>query len=105
MLLPIGQSLPSLKGGIIMDTLKKIFPLSWKYTNGAGNLVVGILIYIVIGILGGAVLSLSGLITGWIPVVGAIIGWALRVIGALVDVWVVAGIVIQILVFCKVIKD
>ena len=88
-----------------MDTLKKIFPLSFKRTDTAGNLVVGILLYLVVGILAGAVIFLASLIGGWIPVVGAILGWALGVIGGLVDVYVLAGIVIQILVFAKVLKD
>ncbi len=88
-----------------METLKKIFPLSFKRTDSVANLIIGILIYLVVGIVAGALIALSGLITGWIPVIGAIIGWALGIIGAVVDVYVVAGIVIQILVFAKVIKD
>lgn len=88
-----------------MDTLKKIFPLSFKRTDSVANLIIGLLIYLVAGIIAGALIALSGLITGWIPVIGAIIGWALGIIGAVVDVYVLAGIVIQILVFAKVIKD
>ena len=49
--------------------------------------------------------TLSGLITGWIPVIGAIVGLVLKLAGALVDVYVVAGIVIQVLVYTKVIKE
>ena len=33
-----------------MDALKKIFPLSWKYTKDVANLIIGIIIYIVVGI-------------------------------------------------------
>ena len=88
-----------------MDILKKLFPLSWKHSNDVSNFVVGIILYVVIGIIGGAILSLSGLITGWIPVAGAVIVWALRIIGAIIDLWVTAGIVVLILVFCKVIKE
>ena len=87
-----------------MDTLKKLFPLSWKYTKDAANLIIGILIYLAVGLVAGALIALSGLITGWIPVVGAIIGWLLGIVGAVVDLYVLAGIVIQILVFTKVIK-
>ena len=45
------------------------------------------------------------MITGWIPVVGGLVGIILKLIGALVDVYVLAGIVIQVLVYTKVIKD
>jgi len=88
-----------------METLKKFFPLSFKRTDSVANLIVGILIYVVAEIIVGAVIGLSTLIVGWIPVVGAIIGWALGVVGSLVGLYVLAGIVIQILVFAKVIKD
>ncbi len=87
-----------------MDTLKKLFPLSFKYTRSVADFIVGILIYLIIGVIAGAVIWLAGLLTGWIPVVGIIVCWALRIIAAIVDIWVVAGIIIQILVFLKVIK-
>lgn len=88
-----------------METLKKLFPLSFKRTDTVGNLIVGILIYLVVGILAGVLIAVSGLVTGWIPMVGAIVGIALKLIGGLVDVYVLAGIIIQVLVFAKVIKE
>ncbi|MBE6584010.1 MAG: hypothetical protein E7649_03365 [Ruminococcaceae bacterium] len=88
-----------------METLKKFFPLSFQRTDTVANLIVGILIYIVVGIVAGAVIWLATLLGIWIPVIGAIIGWALGVVGTLVDVYCLAGIVIQILVFAKVLKD
>ena len=88
-----------------METLKKFFPLSWKYTKDVANLIIGIIIYLVVGLLAGVVIALSGLIVGWIPVVGGLVGVVLGLIGGLVDIYVLAGIVIQILVFAKVIKD
>ena len=87
-----------------MDALKKIFPLSFKRTDTAGDLIIGILIYIVVGIIASAVITLATMIGGWIPVVGAILGWALGVVGSLVGLYTLAGIVIQILVFAKVLK-
>ena len=80
-----------------METLKKIFPLSFKMTKDVPNLIIGILIYLVVGILAGVVIGICALI----PVVNILCGLA----GGLVDLYVLAGIVIQILVFCKVIKD
>ncbi len=87
-----------------METLKKIFPLSFKRTDTAGNLIVGILLYLVVGIVAGVVIGVAGLLTG-IPVVGFILALVLRLVGSIVDLYVLAGIVIQILVFAKVIKD
>ena len=87
-----------------MDLLKKFFPLSWKYKSEVKDLIIGIIIYLVAGIIGGVILAIAGLFTG-IPVLGAILGILLRAIGALIDVYVVAGIVIEVLLFAKVLKD
>lgn len=82
---------------IEMETLKKIFPLSFKYTKDVANLVIGILIQLVVGIVAGVLIG----ILAKIPVLGIIIG----LVGGLIDLYVLAGIVIQVLVFAKVIKD
>ena len=87
-----------------MDALKKIFPLSFKRTDTAANLIIGILLYVVVAIVAGALIFLATKLGGWIPVVGAILGWALGVVGSLIGVYTFAGIVIQILVFAKVLK-
>ena len=79
-----------------MDMLKKCFPLSFKYTDSAANLIIGILIYLVAGAVAGAVI---GLLAG-IPIIGFVFG----LIGSLLGIYVTAGIVIQVLVFCKVLK-
>ena len=84
--------------------LKKLFPISYKYTDSIGSLLIGILLYIVVAIVAGLLIWRAGMIIGWIPVVGAIIGWVLRIAGILVEIYVVAGIVIQLLVFFKIIK-
>lgn len=88
-----------------METLKKIFPMSWKYTKDVPNLIKGIIIYVVLGLVAGAVLAISGIITGWIFFIGAIVGVLLGLIGGLVELYVIAGIVIQVLVYTKVIKE
>ncbi|MBE6558313.1 MAG: hypothetical protein E7661_04815 [Ruminococcaceae bacterium] len=79
-----------------MDALKKLFPLSFKFTKDVPNLIIGILIYLVVGIIGGVVIGITALI----PIVNIICG----LVGGLLDLYVLAGIVIQILVFAKVIK-
>ena len=88
-----------------METLKKIFPLSWKYTADVANLIIGIIVYIVAAVIAGVLIALATLITGWIPVVGGLVGWALGVVGGLIGLYVLVGIMIQVLVFTKVIKD
>ena len=80
-----------------MELLKKIFPLSWKYTQDVANLIIGILIYIVGGAIAGAIIG----ILGALPVIGFIFG----LVGGLVGLYAFVGIVLQILVFAKVIKD
>ena len=88
-----------------METLKKFFPLSFKRLDSVGSLIVGILLYLVVGIVAGALIWLATFLTIWIPLVGGLVGWVLGIAGALVDIYVLAGIVIQILAYCKVLKD
>ena len=61
----------------IMNALKRFFPLSWKYADSVVRLIIGIIIYFVVEIIVGALIGLSTLLTGWIPVIGAVIGWSL----------------------------
>ena len=79
-----------------MDTLKKYFPYSFKEKDGVGALIVNIIVYLVVGAIAGA---LIGILKG-IPV----IGWIIGIVGAVVDIYVTAGIVISILHYCKVLK-
>ena len=88
-----------------MNALKKIFPMSFKFTKDVPNFIIGIIIYLVLGILFGAVAGLANLIFGGIPVVGPILTWALGVVGSLIGVYSLVGLIILILVYCKVIKD
>ena len=79
-----------------MDTLKKLFPISFKFADTVANLIIGILIYLV----GGAVV---GTVLGWlsiIPLVGIIFSLAASVVG----IYCLAGIVIEALLFAKVLK-
>ena len=85
--------------------LKKWFPLSFKYSNSVGSLIVGIIVYLIVGALACLVIWLANILLGWIPLIGAIVALVVRVLAALIDVYVVAGIVIQILAFLKLLKD
>ena len=79
-----------------MELLQKIFPLSFKKMNTVADLVIGILIYLVAGILAGVVIGLLVKI----PVGGIVVG----LVGGLIDLYCLAGIVIQILWYCKLLK-
>ena len=80
-----------------MDILKKLFPLSFKMTGSVANLIIGTIIYVVLGaIVGTAVALLSQ-----IPVLGIIIS----LVGSLVGIYVAGGIVVMFLYHFKVLKD
>lgn len=88
-----------------MDALKKIFPLSFKYKNSVAELIIGIILQLLVGIVAGLIIWLATAITGWIPVLGVVIGIVIGLVGGLIDLYVLAGIVIEILAFAKVLKD
>ena len=79
-----------------MDLLRKIFPLSFKYAKDVTNLIVGIIIYLVTAAIGGFVIWLASLVP--------IIGWLVGAFGGLLDLYVAVGVVLQILVFLKIVK-
>lgn len=79
-----------------MELLKKLFPLSFKLSDTVANLVIGILIYVV----GGAVI---GAILGWLAAI-PIIGLVFSLVNTLFSIYCLAGIVIEALVFAKVLK-
>lgn len=72
-----------------METLKKIFPLSFKEKKSVGALIVNILLHV----LGDAV---AGVIIGILPILG--------ILGGIVGLYFTAGIVLSILDYLKVIK-
>ncbi len=84
--------------------LKKIFPLSFKEKKDVAALVINLIIHLVVAIIGGAVIALAGMLTGWIPVLGALIGWVLGIIGTLVSAYCLIGGVLSVLDYLKVLK-
>lgn len=86
-----------------MDILKKVFPYSFGAAE-VKDLVIKIIVYIVAAFLAGVVLALAGLITGWIPVLGAVIGLLLSIVGGAVELYVLIGIVLLVLDYLKVLK-
>lgn len=79
-----------------MDMLKKVFPISFKYADTVANLIIGILIYLV----GGAV---AGAVIGWLSAI-PLIGLVFSLVGSVLGIYCLAGIVIEVLLFVKVLK-
>ena len=78
-----------------MDILKKFFPHAFK-ANDVKALVIAIIIYLVIGFVGGLIIGLLSAIP--------LIGWLFSIVGALLDLYTLVGIILAILVFAKVLK-
>lgn len=79
-----------------MDKLKVLFPISFKYADSVANLIIGILIYVV----GSAI---AGVILGWLSAI-PIVGLIFSLVGSVLGIYCLAGIVIEVLLFVKVLK-
>ena len=79
-----------------MDMLKKIFPLSFQSKPDIASLVINILIQLVVSAVAGWVIS----IVASIPLIGIIFG----LVGSLVGLYFLAGIVISLLDYFKILK-
>ncbi len=78
-----------------MDMVKKLFPQAFKATEVV-SLIIALVIYIVAGAVCGLVIGLLAKI----PVIGIIFS----LLGAVVGLYGLAGIVLSLLVFFKVVK-
>ena len=72
-----------------METLKKLFPLSFKEKKNLGALIVNVLIYVLLD-------AAVGVICALVPVIG--------IIGGIVGLYFTVGILLSILDYFKVIK-
>lgn len=92
-----------------MDFLKKFFPISFKYRNSGNELAKGIIIQavasLVISIVLGIVIGVTAAIPAVPELVKSLTSLLLGAITSIVGIYATAGIVIEILVFLKVIKD
>ena len=88
-----------------MDILKKVFPLAFKKRDDVAALIIGILVQILVVIVAGLVIWLATAITGWVPVVGALIGWILGIVSSLLGLYCLVSIILSILAYAKVLKD
>lgn len=79
-----------------MESIKKLFPYSFGEKKTVGALIVNILIQLLVG----AVASVLIGVLAKIPIVGILV-W---IVGALVDLYVLVGIILSILDYMKVLK-
>lgn len=79
-----------------MELLKTVFPFSFQTKKDVAALAINILIYLVVGLVAGFLIG----ILAKIPVVGLIIG----LVGGLVDLYVLAGVILSVLDYMKVLK-
>lgn len=78
-----------------MDLLKKFWPNAFKANDVAG-LIVTIIVYLLIGIVLGWLISIVSLI----PIINIVCG----LVGGLIELYVFVGIVLAVLSFLKVLK-
>lgn len=89
-----------------MDMLKKIWFYSFKVEKkNATSLVINLIVWVVAAFIAGIVLWLASALTGWIPVIGGLIGIIVGIVGGVVELYTLIGIVLSILVFVDVLKD
>ncbi len=75
--------------------LSKIFPFSTR-SNTVGGLIVSIAVYIVCGAVAGIIIGLLAKM----PIIGFIFG----LVGGIVDLYCLCGIIISVLIYCKVVS-
>ncbi len=78
-----------------MDFIKKLFPQAMQAKDLKG-LLIAILIYVIVNLVGGFVLSLLSKI----PLVGFVFGF----VGGVLSIYCAVGIIVAILVFFKIVK-
>ncbi len=78
-----------------MDILKKIFPHAFTVKD-VTSLIIKIVIYVLIGGIGGAIIGLLGSI----PVVC----WFTNIFGTIIGLYALGGVILSILVFLKIVK-
>ena len=77
------------------NAVKKYFPHAFK-ANDVKDLIIGLVVYALIAFVAGLVLGLLGIIP--------ILGFIFRVIGWLVEIYCIAGVILSILVFLKIVQ-
>ena len=79
-----------------MDILKKVFPVSFRFSDTVANLVVGIIIYVLLG-------TVAGVLLGFVPNL-PVVNILTALTSSVISLYGVGGIVILILSFTRVLK-
>ncbi|MBQ7888367.1 MAG: hypothetical protein IJ356_01255 [Erysipelotrichaceae bacterium] len=79
-----------------MEMLKKYFPFSFTEKKDIAAVIVNVLLHIVAGWVIGIVLGIAGILP--------VIGWVTGLAGALVEVYLFAGMVLSVLDYLKLLK-
>lgn len=88
-----------------MDALKKIFPTAFGVKGSdTSSMIKALVVHIIMFVVASVAIWLVGFLTGWVPLLGSLVGLILKLIGILVDVYAVAGIVIAILCYLNILK-
>lgn len=85
-----------------MELLKNLFPIKAQ-AEDMQSLIRAIVIYVIAMVVGAVLGILAGTLFGWIPLIGDIIGAILSIVGWLLDIYCLAGIIISVLVYCRII--
>ncbi len=81
-----------------MNTLKKLFPLSFKVKSGVLSLLINILIQVIVA-------AIAGVLIGVIAGLGLpVISWLFSIVCGLVDLYCLVGIILGLLYFFDIIK-
>ena len=83
-----------------MSTLKKFFPYSFG-ADSVAALVIKIIVYLCIPTILGIVTAIISIV----PIIGGIIAWVLGLVSGVIGLYTIAGIVILVLDYLKVLKD
>ena len=84
--------------------MKNYFPLSFKYSKGLIDMLVGIIVYLIIAAIAGVLIWVAGMLIDWIPVAGEVLGLILKIVSIVVEAYVLVGIVLLVLAFLKIVK-
>ncbi|MBE6730950.1 MAG: hypothetical protein E7564_04595 [Ruminococcaceae bacterium] len=88
-----------------MDLIKNIWFFSFKVEKkNASSLVVNLIVWVVAAVLAGLVLWLAAALTGWIPLIGGLIGGIVGFVGGVIEIYSLIGIVLSVLKFLDIVK-
>ena len=81
-----------------MDTLKKLFPFSFKKKKALADLIVNILLYLIAMVVVGALVGVLGII----PL--KLINWVTGTAGGVIGLYLLVGAILSVLDYMKVLK-